>query len=215
MHAVEAAAAKATEHAARPHAARHVADAAPAPGGHARGSSSASPAPAHRVGGREHRAVVPRTIAHPRDARPGRRAIIPPVSPMSTRVSGSSYEQVAVAAPPAVAVERLREALRARGLAEYAVVDHGHDMVAAGAPSHPAWTLVFGNPAAGEKLLARDLAAAVDIPLRLAVIATGRDTSAVVIRPMATLLPEPLGDLGEAFDRVLRSLASEAAAGRP
>jgi uncharacterized protein (DUF302 family) len=134
---------------------------------------------------------------------------------MSTRVSGSSYEQVAVAAPPAVAVERLREALRARGLAEYAVVDHGHDMVAAGAPSHPAWTLVFGNPAAGEKLLARDLAAAVDIPLRLAVIATGRDTSAVVIRPMATLLPEPLGDLGEAFDRVLRSLASEAAAGRP
>jgi uncharacterized protein (DUF302 family) len=71
------------------------------------------------------------------------------------------------------------------------------------------------HPAAGEKLLARELAAAVDIPLRLAVIATGRDTSAVVIRPMATLLPEPLGDLAEAFDSVLRSLAAEATAVRP
>lgn len=143
------------------------------------------------------------------------RAIIPPMPAISTRASGSSYEQVAVAAPPAVTVARLREALRARGITEYAVVDHGHDMAAAGAPTHPAWTLVFGNPAAGEKLLARELAAAVDIPLRLAVIATGRDTSAVVIRLMATLLPEPLGDLAEAFDSVLRSLASEAAAARP
>jgi uncharacterized protein (DUF302 family) len=142
-------------------------------------------------------------------------AIIPPMSAISTRASGSSYEQVAVAAPPAVTVARLREALRARGITEYAVVDHGHDMAAAGAPTHPAWTLVFGNPAAGEKLLARELAAAVDIPLRLAVIATGRDTSAVVIRLMATLLPEPLGDLAEDFDSVLRSLASEAAAARP
>src|SRR4051812_43510943 len=130
---------------------------------------------------------------------------------MST--SGSGYEQVTVAAAPALAVQRLRDALRGRGLTEYAVVDHGHDMAAAGAPGHPAWTLVFGNPVAGEGLLARDLAAAVDIPLRLAVIGTGRDTSAVVIRPMATLLPEPLGDLVEVFDRVLRSLASEAAAG--
>ena len=131
-----------------------------------------------------------------------------------THAARSSYEQVAVPAPPEVTVERLREALRARGVTEYAVVDHGHDMAAAGAPAHPAWTLVFGNPAAGEKLLARDLAAAVDIPLRLAVIGTGADTSAVVIRPMATLLPEPIEDLAKAFDSLLRSLAAEAAAGR-
>src|SRR3954447_17882313 len=106
-----------------------------------------------------------------------------------SRPDESPYEHVSVSAPPAVTVERLRDGLRARGIKEYAVVDHGHDMAEAGAPSHAAWTVVFGNPAAGEKLLARDLTTAVDIPLRLAVIGTGPDTSAIVIRPMATLLP--------------------------
>jgi uncharacterized protein (DUF302 family) len=141
--------------------------------------------------------------------------MIEPMPDVSTGASGSSYEQFAVAAPAPVTVARLREALQARGITEYALIDHGHDMAAAGAPTHPAWTLVFGNPAAGAKLLARDLAAAVDIPLRLAVIATGRDTSAIVMRPMATLLPRPLGDLAEAFDGVLRSLAADAAGGDP
>jgi uncharacterized protein (DUF302 family) len=40
-----------------------------------------------------------------------------------------------------------------------------------GAGSFAAWTVVFGNPAAGAKLLDLDMAAAVDIPLRLAVVA--------------------------------------------
>jgi len=46
-------------------------------------------------------------------------------------------------------------------------------MAAEGAPGFTAWTLVFGYPAAGAKLLARDLDAAVDIPLRLAVVGPG------------------------------------------
>ncbi len=83
-------------------------------------------------------------------------------------------------------------------------------MAEAGAPSHPAWTLVFGNPAAGEKLLARDLAAAVDIPLRLAVIGTGRDTSSIVLRPMESLLAADVADVAAAFTGILRSLASQA-----
>jgi uncharacterized protein (DUF302 family) len=121
-----------------------------------------------------------------------------------------AYEQLPVPAAPAVTVQRVRDALRARGVTEYAVVDHGRDMAAAGAPSHPAWTLVFGNPAAGEKLLARDLAAAVDIPLRLAVIGTGPETSAIVLRPMESLLAPDLADVAAAFTGVLRSLAAEA-----
>jgi uncharacterized protein (DUF302 family) len=80
-------------------------------------------------------------------------------------------------------------------------------MAAAGVPCHPAWTLVFGNPAAGEKLLARDLASAVDIPLRLAVIGDGPEASTIVIRPMASLLPAELADIADAFTDVLRSLA--------
>jgi uncharacterized protein (DUF302 family) len=120
------------------------------------------------------------------------------------------YEQVPVAAAPAQTVRHVHDALRANGITVYAVVDHGHDMAEAGAPSHPAWTLVFGNPAAGEKLLARDLAAAVDIPLRLAVIGTGRDTSSIVLRPMESLLPAGVADVAAAFTGVLRSLASQA-----
>jgi uncharacterized protein (DUF302 family) len=125
-----------------------------------------------------------------------------------TPTDGGRYEQVPVAAPPERTVQALREVLRAHAITEYAVVDHGHDMAAAGVASHPAWTLVFGNPAAGEPLLARDLLAAVDIPLRLAVIGTGPGTSAIVLRPMSSLLAAPLAGIADAFTGVLRSLAS-------
>jgi uncharacterized protein (DUF302 family) len=133
---------------------------------------------------------------------------VPP--PRRADASEAIYEQVPVAAAPAETVRHVQVALRARGITVYAVVDHGHDMAEAGAPSHPAWTLVFGSPAAGEKLLARDLATAVDIPLRLAVIGTGRDASAIVLRPMESLLAATEADVAAAFTGVLRSVASEA-----
>jgi len=118
----------------------------------------------------------------------------------------SDYERIAVDAPPEAVVVAVREALRERAITEYAVVDHGHDMTAAGAPPFPAWTLIFGNPAAGSKLLARDLAAAVDIPLRLAVIGT-QDGSEIVLRNMRSLLSD---DIADAFNDVLRALAADA-----
>jgi uncharacterized protein (DUF302 family) len=122
----------------------------------------------------------------------------------------SAYERIAVDAPPDAVVSALGEALRSRAITEYAVVDHGHDMAAAGAPGHVAWTLVFGNPAAGAKLLDRDLAAAVDIPLRLAVIGAGSGGSEIVLRDMRTLLADDLADLADAFTDVLRALAADA-----
>jgi uncharacterized protein (DUF302 family) len=118
----------------------------------------------------------------------------------------SAYERVPVAAPPEAVVAALRHALRERGITEYAVIDHGHDMTAAGAPGFAAWTLVFGNPAAGAKLLALDLAAAVDIPLRLAVIGT-QDGSEIVLRNMRSLISD---DIADAFNDVLRALAADA-----
>lgn len=117
------------------------------------------------------------------------------------------YIRHPVATPPAETVQALRAALRERGITEYAVVDHGHDMAAAGAPGITAWTLVFGSPAAGAKLLARDLAAAVDIPLRLAVIGADGGGSEIVARDMHSLLDED--DLADAFNAVLRALATE------
>jgi uncharacterized protein (DUF302 family) len=122
----------------------------------------------------------------------------------------TAYERVAVDAPPEAVVSALREALKSRAITEYAVVDHGRDMAAAGAPAFAAWTLVFGNPAAGARLLARDLATAVDIPLRLAVIAAEPGSSEIVFRDMRSLLPDDLGDLAETFTGVLRTLAADA-----
>ena len=110
-------------------------------------------------------------------------------------------------APPETVVSTLRALLATRGFTEYAVVDHGHDMAGAGQTSPPAWTLIFGNPAAGAKLLAQDLAAAVDIPLRLAVIESG-DASEIVWRDMRSLLADI--ELADAFTTALRSLATAA-----
>ena len=62
-------------------------------------------------------------------------------------------------------------------------------MFAAGQAAYAAWTLVFGKAAAGARLLALDLAAAVDIPLRRAVIGRER-ASEIVLRDMRTLLAD-------------------------
>jgi uncharacterized protein (DUF302 family) len=122
------------------------------------------------------------------------------------------YQRVPIEASPAQVVEALRAELEERSIIEYAVVDHGRDMAAAGVPGFVAWTLVFGNPAAGAKLLARDLAAAVDIPLRLAVIAAGDGASEVVLRDMRTLLADELAELADQLTGVLRELAAAARA---
>jgi uncharacterized protein (DUF302 family) len=125
----------------------------------------------------------------------------------------SAYERFPVAAASETVVSALREILRERGFAEYAVVDHGRDMAAAGQPRFVAWTLIFGNPAAGATLLARGIAAAVDIPLRLAVTATERGVSEIVLRDMRSLLADDVADLADAFTATLRTL-SEAARDR-
>jgi uncharacterized protein (DUF302 family) len=119
----------------------------------------------------------------------------------------SPYCRVAVDGRPHEAVARLRRELEAREITEYAVVDHGRDMAAAGAPGFTAWTLVFGSPAAGARVLARDLAAAVDIPLRIAVIGTDEGTE-LVFREMRTLLADDLADIADALTGVLRDLAT-------
>ena len=117
------------------------------------------------------------------------------------------YERIAVNLPPEEAVAALRRELAARGITEYAVVDHGHDMAQAGAPAFAAWTLIFGSPAAGARVLAADLAAAVDIPLRIAVIHDENGT-ALVFRDMRTLLGDELGDVADALTAALRGLAT-------
>lgn len=116
------------------------------------------------------------------------------------------YARVPVAAAPAIVVQELSRALAER-ITEYVVVDHGHDMAAAGAPGFVAWTLIFGSPSAGAKILELDLGAAVDLPLRLAVIASEAGGSEIVLRDMATLLHGDAAPLADQFTGVLRGLA--------
>jgi hypothetical protein len=49
------------------------------------------------------------------------------------------YERLPADAAPDAVVAALRDVLRERGITEYAVVDHGGDMAATGAPAYPAW----------------------------------------------------------------------------
>ena len=121
----------------------------------------------------------------------------------------SAYEQIRVTASPPVVLAALRGVLKERGLIEYAVVDHGRDMAAAGAPGFVAWTVIFGSPAAGARLLARELAAAVDIPLRLAVV-QATDGADIVLRDMRTLLAAEAQDIADAFTSVLHGIAAQA-----
>jgi uncharacterized protein (DUF302 family) len=120
---------------------------------------------------------------------------------------GDPRERTAIAAEPAIVVAVLHAVLRERGLTEYAVVDHGHDMAAAGRPGFVAWTVIFGNPAGGAKLLASDLAAAVDIPLRLAVVGADGGSSEIVLRDMRSLLAAEETELADGFTAMLRALS--------
>jgi uncharacterized protein (DUF302 family) len=120
----------------------------------------------------------------------------------------SAYERVQVTASPPAVLAALRQVLEEHGLIEYAVVDHGHDMAAAGAPGFVAWTVIFGNPAGGAKLLARELTAAVDIPLRLAVV-PATDGAEIILRDMRTLLNAECKEIADAFTGVLREVAEQ------
>lgn len=76
-----------------------------------------------------------------------------------------------VALAPRDAIDRLRVEIQQRGLVEYALIDHAHDMAQRGAVAHHAYTLIFGNPVAGSALLEAVPDAVGDIPLRVGVIA--------------------------------------------
>lgn len=73
----------------------------------------------------------------------------------------------------------------------YTAVNHQADMEALQAPRYPAMTIIFGNPRFGSKLLHSLPYAAVDIPLRIAVIeAQSGQGSQVIFRDMERFFAE-------------------------
>src|SRR5579863_8913060 len=66
-------------------------------------------------------------------------------------------------------VEKLREILRAKGVALFAFVDHSGEAEKAGMKMRPTKLLIFGNPKAGTPLMLAAPSSAIDLPLKILV----------------------------------------------
>lgn len=66
-------------------------------------------------------------------------------------------------------LERLRSAVRERGLEEFALIDHSGGAQRVGLEMQEAKLLVFGNPRAGTPLMAASPLLALDLPLKVLV----------------------------------------------
>jgi uncharacterized protein (DUF302 family) len=63
-------------------------------------------------------------------------------------------------------VSRIEAALRARGLALFALVDHSGEAARVGLSMRPTKLLIFGSPAAGTPLMVASPLLALDLPLK-------------------------------------------------
>jgi len=75
----------------------------------------------------------------------------------------------------------LQEALEAKKLKVYCVVNHYSDMAEYGATPFRAYTVLFGSPALSSLFLAKNAELSLDMPLRIAVVSAG-DKTRIVFR---------------------------------
>jgi len=87
----------------------------------------------------------------------------------------------------ATTVQRLQKAIEERGLTLLAHIDHRANARSAGLELAGSELLLFGNPAAGTKLMQRDPAAGLDLPMRLLVFEDGDGATWLVYRDPAAL----------------------------
>ncbi len=66
-------------------------------------------------------------------------------------------------------VQRLTDALRAKGVMLFAVIDHGGEAERVGLKMPPTKLLIFGNPRAGTPLMLAAPRSAIDLPLKILV----------------------------------------------
>jgi uncharacterized protein (DUF302 family) len=66
-------------------------------------------------------------------------------------------------------VQRLTDALRAKGVTLFAVIDHGGEAERVGLKMPPTKLLIFGNPRAGTPLMLAAPRSAIDLPLKILV----------------------------------------------
>jgi uncharacterized protein (DUF302 family) len=63
-------------------------------------------------------------------------------------------------------LNRLESALRARGIAEFARIDHSGEAAKVGLKMHPTQVVIFGSPKAGTPLMVAAPTLAIDLPLK-------------------------------------------------
>jgi uncharacterized protein (DUF302 family) len=66
-------------------------------------------------------------------------------------------------------VEKLKGILQAKGVALFALVDHGGEAEKVGMKMRPTKLLIFGNPKAGTPLMIASPSIAIDLPLKILV----------------------------------------------
>lgn len=66
-------------------------------------------------------------------------------------------------------VEKLEEALRAKGVKLFVVIDHSGEAEKAGLTMPPTKLLIFGNPKAGTPVMLASPGIAIDLPLKILV----------------------------------------------
>ena len=99
---------------------------------------------------------------------------------------------------PEMVARKICSFLEEREIKLYAMVDHQKDMDALGVYSYPAFTILFGNPKVGSKLLEKLPIAAIDIPLRIAIVKSeSGEGSLVIFRDMEHLMKEYIEQVEE------------------
>ncbi|WP_428912171.1 DUF302 domain-containing protein [Niallia sp. Krafla_26] len=110
----------------------------------------------------------------------------------------NSLITTSVSEEPEKLVKKLCRCLEELGIKLYAVVDHERDMEAHQVYSYPAFTIVFGNPRIGSKLLKQLPLAAIDIPLRISIIKSqSGEGSKVIFRDMEHLFVDYIKEVKE------------------
>lgn len=66
-------------------------------------------------------------------------------------------------------VQKLEEALKAKGVKLFALIDHSGEAEKAGLQMRPTKLLIFGNPVAGTPLMVASPSVAIDLPLKILV----------------------------------------------
>ena len=111
-------------------------------------------------------------------------------------LSSAAPDVITRASPWSVAdtVERLRAAVRDRGIKLFAVVDHSGEAAAAGLNLRDTKLLIFGSPQAGTPVMAARPLAALDLPLKVLVWDDGGQTSVSYVPPSALAARHALTD---------------------